>query len=347
VVSTRVRTLTQRELNRALLARQLLLERSPLGTPRVLEKMAGLQAQYAPAMYVGLWSRMDGLERADLTQALERRQVVQGTLLRSTIHLVSARDYWPFALGIREHRRAWYLRVSRGGLTDGEMAAAAERLRTALAGGTMRRTEVDKLLGPRHRAAAGLWVDLVRVPPSGTWERRRADLYGLAEEWLGPPTVSPEDGVDLLVRRYLGGFGPATRAELADWAGLPVAALGPALDRLEPRRFRAEDGAELLDLPRAPRPEAGAPAPVRFLPVWDATLLVHARRAGILPERFRSRVFSTKTPQSVNTFLVDGAVAGTWRYEDGRIRLDEFAPIPARARRELTEEAERLAAFHA
>ena len=347
MVSGGLRTLTQRELNRALLARQLLLERSRLPIPRVLERMAGLQAQYAPAMYLGLWSRMEGLERADVTRALERRQIVQGTLLRSTIHLVSARDYWPFAMGVREHRRAWYLRVSRDGLTDDEMAGAADRLRAALGNGTLRRAEVDRLLGPRHRAAAGLWLDLVRAPPSGTWERRRADLYALAEEWLGPPTVSPGDGVELLVRRYLGGFGPATRAELADWAGLPVAALGPASDRLGLRRFRAEDGAELLDLPRAPLPDPDTPAPVRFLPVWDATLLVHARRAGILPEEFRSRVFHTKTPHSVNTFLVDGAVAGTWRYEGGRIRLDEFTPLPSSVRQELGEEAERLAAFHA
>lgn len=347
VVSGVVRTLTKGELNRALLARQLLLERSRLPIPRVLERMAGLQALYAPAMYLGLWSRMEGLERADVTRALERRQVVQGTLLRSTIHLVSARDYWPFAMGVREHRRAWYLRVSRDRLTDDEMAGAADRLRAALGSGTMRRAEVDKLLGPRHRAAAGLWLDLVRAPPSGTWERRRADLYALAEEWLGPPTVSPEVGVELLVRRYLGGFGPGTRTELADWAGLPVAALGPAVDRLPLRRFRAEDGAELLDLPRAPRPDPDTPAPVRFLPVWDSTLLVHARRAGILPEEFRSRVFHVKTPHSVNTFLVDGAVAGTWRFEGGRIQLDEFTPLPSSVRRELDEEAERLAAFHA
>ncbi len=347
VVSGAERTLSQRELNRALLARQLLLERSRLPITRVLEMMAGLQAQYAPAMYLGLWSRIDGLERADLTRALERRQVVQGTLLRSTIHLVSAHDFWPFAIGIQQYRRAWYLRVSRDGLTHDEMADAAARLRAALGTGTLRRAEVDKLLGPRHRAAAGMWLDLVRAPPSGTWDRRRADLYAAAEEWLGPPTVSPEEGVELLVRRYLGGFGPATRSELADWAGLPVAALGPALDRLRLRRFRAEDGAELLDLARALLPDPDTPAPVRFLPVWDATLLVHARRAGILPEEFRSRVFHVKTPHSVNTFLVDGAVAGTWRYEDGRIRLDEFTPLPSSVRRELGEEAERLAAFHA
>jgi hypothetical protein len=112
------------------------------------------------------------------------------------------------------------------------------------------------------------------------------------------------------------------------------------------RRFRSEDGEELLDLPRAPLPGPDTPAPPRFLPVWDATLLVHARRTGILPEEHRAKVFSTRTPQSVNTFLVDGTVAGTWRYEKGRIKLQPFGRLDAAFRRELADEAERLAALH-
>ena len=112
------------------------------------------------------------------------------------------------------------------------------------------------------------------------------------------------------------------------------------------RRFRAEDGAELLDVPRAPIADGDLPAPVRFLPTWDATLLVHARRTQILPEAYRSLVFDTKTPHSVPTFLVDGAVAGSWRYEDGRIALNPFGPITQAARREAAEEAERLSELH-
>jgi DNA glycosylase AlkZ-like len=151
----------------------------------------------------------------------------------------------------------------------------------------------------------------------------------------------------LLVRRYLAGFGPARRAEIADWAGLGVSQVAPVLEKLNLSRFRAEDGAVLYDLPRALRPDADTPLPVRFLPVWDASLLVHARRAGILPEEYRPRIFNTKSPHSFNTFLVDGAVAGTWRFEYGRVVLTEFAPLDAAVRRELTEEADRLAAFHA
>jgi hypothetical protein len=119
-----------------------------------------------------------------------------------------------------------------------------------------------------------------------------------------------------------------------------------ALERLDLRRFRDEQGAPLLDVPRGPLPSPDTPAPVRFLPTWDATLLVHARRTGILPERYRPRLFSTRTPHSFPTFLVDGAVAGTWSYDRGRVRLSPFERLDAAAAREACDEAERLAAFH-
>jgi Winged helix DNA-binding domain len=346
-----VRTLTQRDLNRALLARQLLLERARTPLARAVERVGGLQAQYAPSMYIGLWSRLERFARDDLTRALARRSVVQGTLMRVTIHLVSRRDYWPFAVAIRRARRESWLSGRRraGGPSPREMAAAARRLRRRIADGPMRRAEIDELLGKGSVWTNGvnMWLDLVRVPPSGTWERRRADLYVAAEDWIGSAEATRADGVELLVRRYLGGFGPASVAEIANWAGLPPSEVAAALERFRLRRFRAEDGAELVDLPRAPLPDPETPAPVRFLPVWDATLLVHARRTGILPEQHRAAVFNVKTPQSVNTFLVDGAVAGTWRYEDGRIRLEPFGRLDRSTRRELNDEAERLAAFHA
>ena len=143
------------------------------------------------------------------------------------------------------------------------MAALARRLRPRLADGPLRRAEIDELLGKGSAVTngVGLWLELVRVPPSGTWERRRADLYAAAEEWLGPPEVTPEEATELLVRRYLGGFGPASRSEIADWAGLRPKEIAPALERLRLRRFRAEDGEELLDLPRAPLPDPETPAP--------------------------------------------------------------------------------------
>ena len=344
------RVLTQRALNRALLARQLLLHREPLSLPRALERMGGLQAQYAPSMYVGLWSRVEGFERAALTRALERRTVVQGTLMRTTIHLVSARDYWPFAVGVRRARREWWLRLHRGERSAAELEEAAARVRAFLAGGPRRHKEIVEFLGGADAGrwnGVGLFVDVVRAPPSGTWERRRADLYAAAEDWLGPSDVTPDEGLDHLVRRYLGGFGPATRNDVSSWAGVSVGDLAPALERLRLRRFRSESGDELLDLPRAPLPDPETPAPARFLPTWDATLLVHARRTGILREEHRPVVFDTKNPPSVSTFLVDGVVAGTWRYERGRIALEPFGRLARDARRQLADEGERLAALHA
>jgi hypothetical protein len=333
------RVLTERELNRALLARQLLLERPRLPLPRALERVGGIQAQYAPSMYIGLWSRLDGFERDALTRALHRRSVVQATLMRSTIHLVSQRDYWPLAVAIRQRRSA-RARVYK--TSEREFERAAARIRAFLADGPKRDREIAEALGPETwRTGVGVWAELVRVPPSGTWERRRADLYAHAEDWIGPENVATDDALDLLVRRYLAGFGPATPVEIADWAGLNVTMIKPALERLELRRF----GGGLADLPRAPLPHPETPAPVRFLPVWDATLLVHARRTGILPERYRPAIFNTRTPHSFNTFLVDGRVAGTWRYEDERVRLAPFERIPREARADLAEEAERLGEF--
>jgi hypothetical protein len=345
------RTLSVRELNRALLARQFLLEPSTLPLTETLERIAGLQTQYAPSAYIGLWSRMRAFRREELTETLQSRRAVQATLMRSTIHIVSARDFWLLGAGIRKGRREWLARVQHAELEGIDMGAVADRVRELLADGPRRHADMLRLLAadgyPRAAwAAAGHWIDLVRVPPSGTWERRRADLFGLADDWLLPSDVSDAEGMEHLVRRYLGGFGPASLADVASWAGLGVAALRPAVDRLELRRFRDERGGELLDLSEAPLPDPDRPAPVRFLPTWDATLLVHARRTQILPERYRPRVFNTKTPHSVPTFLVDGTVAGTWRYQTGRVRLQPFGRLAAAVRRELKDEAERLAEFH-
>ncbi len=282
-----------------------------------------------------------------VTALLENRTIIQGTLLRSTIHVVAAGDYWPAALAIRDERRKAQLRAVRGSPSAAEYEAAAAKLRAALeTSGTLRQKEIDHLLGPGLRGGAGLWVDLVRVPPSGTWHRRRADLYGLAEQWVGPERGTPEEGVGLLVRRYLGGFGPATAKEIANWAGLPVPTVTAALAEMTLRAFRTEVGTDVVDLPGAPLPDPETPAPVRFLSNWDAALLVHARRSGILPEEHRPKIFHTKAPQSFPTFLVDGAVAGTWKFAEGRIELSPFTPLPASVRRELDAEAERLAEFH-
>ena len=340
--------LTQRELNRALLARQLLLERVRRPLPKVIEQIGCIQNQWAQQGYIRLWSSIEGFERRDLTRALERRTVIQGTLMRETIHLVSRRDYALLAAAIRRSGQEWWRRVNKVTI---DMEPFARRARDFFRGTTRTRKEVEEFLRandfPRQSFwGFAHWVDLIRVPPSGTWEQRRAHTFALAEEWVGRLGADEDEAVEFLVRRYLAAFGPASRGDVSSWSGIPVTRLKPVLERLDLRRYVDEAGKELLDLPRAPLPHADVPAPVRFLPTFDATLLVHARRTGILDEEYRKRIFDIRAPRGIAPFLVDGRVAGVWRYHDGQIRIEPYERIPRDARRELDDEAERLAAFH-
>jgi hypothetical protein len=269
--------------------------------------------------------------------------------MRGTIHTVSAADYRLFAAAVRRPLQAWARRAYRA--DDADRDAVAARVRNALRGRTVGRPELMEL---RQDAGPSAWgtidtdVELLRVPPSGTWERRRAHSFGLADDVLGesePP--DPDAAAEHLIGRYLGGFGPASPNDIAAFTGIPPADVKVALARMTVRRFVDERGRELVDVEDAPLPPADTPAPVRFLPTWDAMLLIHARRTGILDEAYRKVIFSTKVPPSFPTFLVDGRVVGTWKHADDRIVLDLFEPIPKAARRELDDEAERLAAFHA
>ena len=338
------RVLTQRELNRALLARQLLFERVRLPLPRAVERMGGIQDQYAPSAYIAMWARVDGFERDDLTRALERRTLIQGTLLRGTIHVVSRRDYWPWAEAIREPRREWLARAWPQ-LAALDLDRINRTLRDALRDGPRYRDELVRLVGKDGFQAADL--ELVRVPPSGTWEHRRAHLYAAAEDWVGANDARADQGQELLVRRYLGAFGPARVEDVAKWSGIGAERVGRALERIGLRRFRDEQGRYLLDLPRAPLPHPDTPAPPRFLGHFEGLLWVHARRTGVLPEEFRTIIFNTKLPASMAVFLLDGVVAGGWRYEKGRIELQPFRRLTRTERAELKEEQERLQTFHA
>jgi winged helix DNA-binding protein len=341
------RILTRRALNRALLARQLFLERASISVAEAVERVGGLQTQYAPSGYVGLWSRLAGFKRGDLTAALEDRSVVQATLMRVTIHVVSRREYWKYALGVRQARRAMAIRnLPRvTGKTERDLVAAAVRIQEALADGPRSIKELGDL-GTGFVGNLGLWVDLVRVPPSGTWERRRADRLALAEAWVGPCDASEEDGLRHLVSGYLRAFGPASWRDVASWAGIPINVAKRAGSELTLVRYRDEDGGDIVDLPGAPLPDPATPAPVRFLPHWDANLLVHARRTGLLPEAYRARVFSIRNPFSVGTYLIDGVVAGAWSVKDGRIELDPYEELSAADRKAVESEREALEAFH-
>jgi hypothetical protein len=329
----------------------MLLKRSHLPLTDVVECMGGIQNQYAPAGYVGLWSRMREFERPMLTQALEERRVIQGTLMRATIHVVSASDYWPMMAGIERINREWYAKVQAREIGGVDLDHVVAATREELAEGPLRINELtERLVGRGFPARAAAWaafsVPMARVPPSGTWERRRADIYGLAEAWLPRTEVTEEQGIELLIRRYLGAFGPGPLKDIAGWMGLNVGQMRHVADGMDLRPFRDADGKPLADLPGAPLPDPDVPAPPRFLAVWDALLLVHARRTQVLPEQFRPLIFNTKTPHSHNTFLLDGQVAGTWRFDGGEIQLSPLRPLTAEERDELEMEAHRLAAFH-
>jgi hypothetical protein len=346
-------TLSAGQINRAVLARQHLLSRVALDIPTTLQHVGGLQTQYAPSGYIGLWSRLVDFQRNELTSSLGDRSVIQATLMRTTIHMVAAADFWTICAGIRASRREWWIRIARSRkMNDIAHEALAEVLRTELSEGP--RTAAE-LIAAMERAGfpkplwegAGLWLDMVRVPPSGTWERRRADRYGLAEQWIPSSTaVTEADGLRLLLTKYLGAFGPATVAEAATWAGVPRARLEPVAAAMDLVTFHDEAGASLIDVDDAPLPDPETPAPVRFLPTWEATLLVHCRRSGILPEEFRKAIFHTKIPQSVGTVLVDGSVAATWAWRNAHIEVDELRKLSGGQRREVAHEAEQLTAFY-
>ncbi|MEW5991693.1 MAG: winged helix DNA-binding domain-containing protein [Chloroflexota bacterium] len=340
------RTLTIRHLNRALLARQLLLERARIPLVEAVERVGGLQTQYAPSGYVGLWTRVAGFARDDLTGALQDHSIVQATLMRTTIHMVSGREYWRYALGIRRARREWAARV-RAVPAEVERRRRSDALRAALADGPRTVRELDGLAGG-FLGNLGLWVDLVRVPPSGTWERRRADRLALAEAWVGPEDATEAEGLAHLVRAYLRGFGPAPYRDVASWAGLSVAEAKRGGESLDLSTYRDEDGRELVDLAGEELPDPDTPAPVRFLPHWDSTLLVHTRRTGLLPEAHRPRVFSTRNPFSVGVALVDGRVVAGWSPRDGRIELTWYEEgLPPRERQAVEAGRAALEAFHA
>jgi hypothetical protein len=338
-----VRTLTLRELNRATLARQLLLERRRSPVVRALERLAGLQAQWAPAPYVGLWTRLQGFRRETLERLLLREQAVRAVLMRGTVHLVSRRDYGLFGSAVA--LPPWISPASA------ELAALVHDSLLELGREPRTRAEVLAWLrdthGIDHDGGAGFWYALRTVgrlthaPASGAWKQPRETRYVLIDHEQTDRLAARER----LVRRYLGAFGPATRADIAEWSGLRVRDFEPALDRLEPlRRFRDERGRELLDIPRAPLPPGDCSAPVRFLPRYDNLVLSHSDRTRVVADEHR-RVVIHGGGMVEATFLVDGFVAGLWRVERGRVRTEPFAPLPRAWRRAVADEAARLEAW--
>jgi hypothetical protein len=343
-----MRVLTLRELNRATLARQLLLERSSLSVPRAIERVACLQAQWPPAPYVGLWSRLEGFDRRTLERLILRRAVVKATLMRSTLHLATPRDYAVFATALVD-LRSW------GDAVVADAEAVAGGLRRLCLERPITFADaaeyIEREHGHRDVHARRVWyvarrrAHLHHAPETALWTSRPEGRYvAFADE---PDGLDPIAARAELARSYLAAFGPATRVDLAGWSGLRVSDFNEPLETLEPlRRYRSEEGRELLDLPRAPRPAPDTPAPVRFLPKWDSVLLGHADRRRVLPEEYRKVVIG-KNGDVAQTFLVDGVVAGTWRLEGPRIDVTPFAPLPRAVRAAVEDEAARLAVWMA
>jgi hypothetical protein len=342
-----VRTLTLRELNRATLARQLLLHRHRLSATQAVERVAGLQGQWSPSPYIGLWTRVDGFHPRALDRALLTRRVLKATLMRLTVHLVSRADYASFTSAF-DGGRATKLpqltfefaerhgEAARGRFRGAALSRAEMYAWLAEARGVDTRPEA---LPPLSWEALRIRGRIAHTPDSALWAARRMRFAPVDDD-----LVEPAAGRITLVRRYLAAFGPANRADIARWSGVRVRDLESAIAALEPlRRFRDESGRELLDLPRAPRPHGDVAAPVRLLPRFDNLLLSHDDRRRVVADEHRTAVIHGG--EVTGTFLVDGFVAGLWSFAGTRVRLEPFAPLPRSARRELAEEASRLEAF--
>jgi Winged helix DNA-binding domain len=342
------RVLTLGELNRTTLGRQLLLSRRRLSPVGAIERIAGMQAQWSPSPYVALWSRLEGFRREQLERALRRGAVLKGTLMRATLHLVSARDYPFFASAVRDAQT-----VARTRGVDPPPAAAVERAAELAAERPLTRRELLAVLGHEERVDPLVdsrplrqlhWLlvlaGLEQTPDSAMWSPARVVRFRNP----GIPHAPFPKAIEHLVLRYLAAFGPASRADAASWSGVPVRDLAPAFESLGLRRFRDELGRELFDHPRARIVPEDEPAAPRLLPRWDNLLLAHKDRTRVLPDEYRKTVIR-RNGDVQQTFLVDGFAAGLWREENGKIVLEPFEPLPRAARRGLETEARRLEAW--
>lgn len=349
--------LSRDDLNRATLARQMLLERaSGIGVVDAVQRLAGMQAQEPRHPFAGLWMRLEDFDEAALRAALlEERSVVRATLMRSTLHLVSAADYAALRPALQPPA-AVALRVlgarSKGLDVDRVLPAARALLAgTPLTFDEIRARLVERFPDVDDRAlgyAVRTLVPLVMVPREAErWGFGRGGAqFTLAEEWLGEGLAEEAASARALVRRYLGAFGPASATDAGAWSGI-----GGMKDVLEAMRdelevFADSSGRELFDLPGAPRPGADAAAPPRLLPEFDNLMLAWNDRSRVIAGKHRPRV-TTKNLRVRATFLVDGRVAGVWTIALKRrvatLTLEPFASVATGARRELEAEAQRLA----
>jgi Winged helix DNA-binding domain len=329
----RLKTLTQRELNRSLLARQGLLERTRGTAIETVERLVGLQAQEPYDPYLALAARLEGFEPGELSGLLESRAVVRGQFMRATVHLVSARDalaLHPHTLQVmaRTFKSSWQKRL--GGVEPAPVVAAGQEL---LVDGPLTRAELAAALAPRWpdaepaalAQAVTYHTALVQVPPRALWQRSGAARWARTEDWLGAQ-LDGDAAVDAIVLRYLAAFGPASSADVRTWSGFT--GLRAVLERLRPRlvTYADENGRELFDVPGAPFPDPATPAPPRFLGEYDNVLLAHADRARMLLGLGPGEPWPRG--RWIGSLLVDGFYRAWWSVDEATLTIDRFAAQP-------------------
>ncbi|MFF5313352.1 winged helix DNA-binding domain-containing protein [Streptomyces massasporeus] len=347
--------LDARALNRATLARQLLLERAGLPVLDAVAHLCGLQAQEPQEPFLGLWSRLRAFDPAELSDLLTGRQVVRTHLMRRTVHLVTSDDVVAWRArhdGMLRQRVVGVYRRELDGVDPGELAAAG---REVLADGEPRsmpelaRAVADRwpAAGPRplgEMLVAAL-LPTVQLPPRGLWRTKAGVRYALISSWLGrdidPPAPDGSDPVgQALVRRYLTAYGPAASADLRAWCGLAGLPGAVSAVRGELVAFRDERGRELLDLPDAPRPDPDTPAPVRFLPAFDNAILGYHDRSRIIDDGHRHLSVAGE-----RVVLVDGRVAATWTVETDTVLVTPLRRFSRTDRTSVAEEGRAMASF--
>jgi hypothetical protein len=348
--------LVLRDLNRATLARQMLLGRESIKPLRALERLGGLQAQWPKPPHIGLWSRIEGFEREHLLTLVRSHQAVRASMMRGTLHVVSAKDYVALRAALQPMLTRGVVSVLRDrlkGIVIDEVAAEARGL---LESGPATFEDLRDALVKLHPEAdaramgfvARLSLPLVQVPTDDdAWGYPASSAFALAETWIGEPMARSET-LEALVLRYLAAFGPGTASDVQTWSG--VRGMKEVLETLRSKLvvLRDERKRELFDLPKAPRPGADVSAPVRFLPEFDNLVLAHADRSRFVPEAYKRRVFLPGL-RVAPTFLVDGFVAGTWaaarKKKDATLTVEPFEPLSKKTKIDLEAEAVRLVRF--
>jgi hypothetical protein len=346
--------LSRRALNRATLARQHLLERVRSPALLELDHLVGMQAQVPLTPYFGLWSRLEHFDAEELSTDLRERRAVRIALMRSTIHLVSARDCLrlrPLLQPVLERgmQGTFGRRLEGLDLEEVARAGSAEVEAAPLSFGELGARLAPRWPGRDPEALANAVrarVPLVQVTPRGLWRGSGLARHTTARHWLGDQTLPPAEAEELVLR-YLAAFGPATVMDLQMWCGLTR--MGPLVGRLREGlvTFADDQGRELFDLPEAPRPDADTPAPIRFLPEFDNLLLSYVDRSRVIDDAHRARVYTDHGVRG--TVLLDGFVAGTWRTTSAKrstaLSVEMFGTVPRAARSELRREAEALLTF--